>query len=147
MSCSFHKFPDFSCRRCMERVFYSAIVWKCTYMCKHRFGVQLFQNPPLCRSTHFTQRWLCKHGGVKVSSFSWLSSRYGCFWHVKLGKNVYFVTLYHYSLLVTITRNDNVLESTGNNVTSNNLVSYIYSLDNSLRPAQTVTKGNDVTLH
>jgi hypothetical protein len=34
----FTKFPDFSC---VKRVFYSAFVWKCTYMCKHRFGVQL----------------------------------------------------------------------------------------------------------
>ncbi len=35
----------------MTRVFYSAFVWKCTYVCKHRFGVQLLQNPPLCSST------------------------------------------------------------------------------------------------
>jgi hypothetical protein len=32
-------------------VFYSAFVWKCTYKCKHRFGVPLLQNPPLCSST------------------------------------------------------------------------------------------------
>jgi hypothetical protein len=25
----------------VKRVFYSAFVWKWTYMCKHRFGVQL----------------------------------------------------------------------------------------------------------
>ncbi len=49
--CIFHKFPDFSWSRCVKRVFYSAFVWKCTYMCKHRLGVQLFQNPPLCSST------------------------------------------------------------------------------------------------
>ena len=48
---SFHKISDFSCSRCVKRVFYSAFVWKCTYMCKHRFGVQLLQNPPLCSST------------------------------------------------------------------------------------------------
>ncbi len=35
----------------MKRLFYSAFVWKCTDMCKHRFGVQLLQNPPLCRSS------------------------------------------------------------------------------------------------
>jgi hypothetical protein len=49
--CSFHKFPDFSCSRCVKRVSYSAFVWKCIYMSKHRFGVQLFQNPQLCSST------------------------------------------------------------------------------------------------
>jgi hypothetical protein len=47
--CSFHEFPDFSC---VKRVFYSAFVWKCTYMCKHRFGVRLLQNPPLCSNTY-----------------------------------------------------------------------------------------------
>jgi hypothetical protein len=31
--------------------FCSAFVWKCTDMCKHRFGVQLLQNPPLRSST------------------------------------------------------------------------------------------------
>jgi hypothetical protein len=41
--------------RCVKRVFYSAFVRKCTDMCKHRFGVQLLQNPPLCSST--TQSW------------------------------------------------------------------------------------------
>jgi hypothetical protein len=35
----------------MKRVFYSAFVWKCTDLCKHRFGVQLLQNPSLCSST------------------------------------------------------------------------------------------------
>ncbi len=45
------KITDFSCNRCVKRVFYSAFVWKCTDMCKHRFGVQLLQNPPLCRRT------------------------------------------------------------------------------------------------
>ncbi len=54
--CRFHKIPDFSCCHCVKRVFYSAIVWKCTDMCKHRFGVQLLQNPPLCSSTHC---WPC----------------------------------------------------------------------------------------
>ncbi len=49
--CSFPKFPYFSCNRCVKRVFYSAFVRKCTVMCKHRFGVQLLQNPPLCSST------------------------------------------------------------------------------------------------
>jgi hypothetical protein len=49
--CSFHKFPDFSCRPCEKKVLYSAFVWKYTYMCKYRFGVQLFQNPPLCSNT------------------------------------------------------------------------------------------------
>jgi hypothetical protein len=44
----FHKIPDFSCSRCVKRVFSSAFVWKCTDMCKHHFGVQLLQNPPLC---------------------------------------------------------------------------------------------------
>jgi hypothetical protein len=34
-----------------ERFFYSAFVWKCTDKIKHRFGVQLLQNPPLCSST------------------------------------------------------------------------------------------------
>ena len=117
-------------------------------MCKHCFGVQLFQNPPLYSSSHFTERWLCKHGGVKVSSFSWLSSRYGSSWHVTLGKKClfrYFLPLFVTSLPLLVS-NDNVLESTSNNVTSNDLVSYIYSLGNSLRPAETVTKGNDVTL-
>ncbi len=37
--------------RYVKRVFYSAFVRKCTDMCKHRFGVQLLQNPPLCSST------------------------------------------------------------------------------------------------
>ncbi len=49
--CNFHKFPDFSCSRCVKKVFYSAFVWKCTDVCNHRFGVQLLQNPPLCSST------------------------------------------------------------------------------------------------
>ncbi len=35
----------------MKRVFYSALVLKCTEMCKHLFRVQLLQNPPLCIST------------------------------------------------------------------------------------------------
>ncbi len=39
----------YSC--CVKSVFYSAFVKKCTDMCKHRFGVQLLQNPPLCSST------------------------------------------------------------------------------------------------
>jgi hypothetical protein len=51
---SFHKFPDFSCSRCAKWMFYSAFVRKCTYMCKHRFGVKLFQNPSLCSSTRKT---------------------------------------------------------------------------------------------
>jgi hypothetical protein len=33
----FINFADFSCSRCVKRVFYSAFVWKCTYMCKHHF--------------------------------------------------------------------------------------------------------------
>jgi hypothetical protein len=33
-------------------VFYGAFVWKCTDMCKLRFGVQLLQNPPLCSITN-----------------------------------------------------------------------------------------------
>jgi hypothetical protein len=40
--------------RCVKRVLNSAFVRKCTDMCKHRFGVQLLQNPPLCSSTVFT---------------------------------------------------------------------------------------------
>jgi hypothetical protein len=40
--------------RCVKRVFYSAFVRKCTDMCKHRLGVQLLQNPPLCSSTNNT---------------------------------------------------------------------------------------------
>jgi hypothetical protein len=36
---------------CVKGVFYSAFVRKCTNKCKHRFGVQLLQNPPLCSST------------------------------------------------------------------------------------------------
>jgi hypothetical protein len=47
----FHKIPDLSCNRCVKREFYSALVWKCTDMCKHGFGVQLLQNPPLGSST------------------------------------------------------------------------------------------------
>ncbi len=39
---------------CVKRVFYSAFFRKCTIMCKHRFGVQLLQNPPLCSSTEFS---------------------------------------------------------------------------------------------
>ncbi len=35
----------------LKKVLYSAFVWKCTDMCKHRFVVQLLQNPPLCSST------------------------------------------------------------------------------------------------
>ncbi len=35
----------------MKRVFYSAFVLKRTEMCKHRFRVQLLQNPPLCTVT------------------------------------------------------------------------------------------------
>ncbi len=50
-------------------------------------------------------------------------------------------TIMRYSLPLLVS-NDNVLKSTGNN-----LVSYIYSLGNSLRPAETVTKGNDVIVH
>jgi len=45
------KIPDFSCSRCVKRVFYSASFLKCTDMCKHRFGVQLWKNSPLCSST------------------------------------------------------------------------------------------------
>jgi hypothetical protein len=37
--------------RSVKRVFYSAFVRKCPDMCKHRFGVQLLQNPLLCSST------------------------------------------------------------------------------------------------
>jgi hypothetical protein len=37
--------------RCVTMVFYIAFVRKCTDICKHRFGVQLLQNPPLCIST------------------------------------------------------------------------------------------------
>ena len=39
----------YSC--CVKGVFYGAFVRKCTDMCKHRIGVQLLQNPPLCSST------------------------------------------------------------------------------------------------
>ncbi len=47
-----HKIRDFSCSRSEKTLFFcSAFVWKCTDMCKHRFGVQMLQNPPLCRST------------------------------------------------------------------------------------------------
>jgi hypothetical protein len=35
----------------VKRLFYSAFVWKYTDICKHRFGVQLLQNPPLCSCT------------------------------------------------------------------------------------------------
>ncbi len=49
--CSFQIIQDFSYSRCVKRVFYSAFVWKGTDMCKHRFWVQLLQNPPLCSST------------------------------------------------------------------------------------------------
>ncbi len=35
----------------VKRVLYSAFVRKCTDMCKHRFGVQLLQNPQLCGNT------------------------------------------------------------------------------------------------
>jgi hypothetical protein len=35
----------------VKKVIYSAFVLKCADMCKHRFGVQLLQNPPLCSST------------------------------------------------------------------------------------------------
>jgi hypothetical protein len=30
---SFHKIPDFSCSRCIKRVFNRAFVWKCINMC------------------------------------------------------------------------------------------------------------------
>ncbi len=43
------------CSRCVKRVFYSAFVRKCTDMCKHRFGVQLLQNPPLCSTVRLGQ--------------------------------------------------------------------------------------------
>jgi hypothetical protein len=39
------------CSLSVKRVFYSAFVFKCTEMCKHRFRVQLLQNPPLCSIT------------------------------------------------------------------------------------------------
>jgi hypothetical protein len=48
----FIKFLTFHVAIVGKGVFYSAFVWKCTYMCKHRFGVQLLQNPPFCSSTH-----------------------------------------------------------------------------------------------
>jgi hypothetical protein len=38
----------------VKRVIYSASVLKCTDVCKHRFGVQLLKNPPLCSSTYYT---------------------------------------------------------------------------------------------
>ncbi len=60
----FHKIPDFSCSCCVKRMFYSAFVWKCTHMCKHRFGVQLLENPSLCRSTPPPHNW-----GFKVARF------------------------------------------------------------------------------
>jgi hypothetical protein len=41
-------------------VFYSAFIWKFTDVCKHRFGVQLLQNPPLCSNTIFTQKRIKK---------------------------------------------------------------------------------------
>jgi hypothetical protein len=50
----FINFQTFMYSRCVKRVFYSAFVRKCTDMCKHRFGVQLLQNPPLCSSTYFS---------------------------------------------------------------------------------------------
>jgi hypothetical protein len=47
----FINFQTFHVAVVWKGCFYSAFVWKCTYMCKHRFGVQLFQNSPLCSST------------------------------------------------------------------------------------------------
>jgi hypothetical protein len=47
--------------RCVKRVFHSAFVRKCTDMRKHRFGMQLLQNPPLCSSTVYTYT-VCKGG-------------------------------------------------------------------------------------
>jgi hypothetical protein len=47
----FHRIPDFSYSCCVKKVFCSVLVLKCTDMCKHRFGVQLLQNPLLCSST------------------------------------------------------------------------------------------------
>jgi hypothetical protein len=35
----------------VKRVFHSAFIWKCTDVCKHRFRVQLLQNPLSCSST------------------------------------------------------------------------------------------------
>jgi hypothetical protein len=79
--CSFHKIPDFSCSHCVKIAFYSAFVWKCIDMCKHRFGVQLLENPPLCRSTilqlpshikhapPFAQAW--QDAGQELCSSHW----------------------------------------------------------------------------
>ncbi len=74
----------------MKRFFNSAFVWKCIYMCKHRLGVQLFQNPPLCRSTYmicssviFWQKsaevWL--RGFVRSITFTLIFSLGDEFWH------------------------------------------------------------------
>ncbi len=45
------KFQIFHVAFVWKRLFYCAFVWKCTDVCKHRFGVHLLQNPPLCSST------------------------------------------------------------------------------------------------
>ncbi len=65
--CSFHNIPNFSCSSFVKRAFYSAFDWKYTDICKHRFGVQLLQNPPLCCSTLWTPRVLPAHRTTTLS--------------------------------------------------------------------------------
>jgi hypothetical protein len=37
--------------------FYNAFVLKSTFLCKHRFIVQVLKNPPFCSSTIFAFEW------------------------------------------------------------------------------------------
>ncbi len=59
--------------RCVKSVFYSAFVRKCTDMCKHRFVVQLLQNPPLCRST-LIKAYQLVVACIYVPFYIWLES-------------------------------------------------------------------------
>ncbi len=43
-------------------VFSSAFVLKCPVMCKHRFRVQLLQNPLLCSNIHLQRVWVLWRG-------------------------------------------------------------------------------------
>ncbi len=86
-------------------VFYSAFVWQCTDMCKHRFEVNLLQNLPLCSSTTVATESILKFsrhipipGTVHIFPFScsnalsagwssagrtaWVSTRRRCTWPI-----------------------------------------------------------------
>ncbi len=77
----FIKFQTFHVAVVVKRVFYSVFVWKCSDMCKHCYGVQLFQNPPLCSNT--LQNTLKETRETSVNLVSMNCLFYGILLHVR----------------------------------------------------------------